>query len=89
MARITDYMRLPLIWIIRTYQYILSPLLGPRCRFYPTCSEYTVIAVQRFGVVQGGYLGVRRLLKCHPWHSGGVDFVPDQALSETEKNCRH
>ena len=51
-------------------------MLGERCRFYPSCSRYTVQAIEIYGVFWGGYLGVRRVLKCHPLHPGGVDFVP-------------
>jgi putative membrane protein insertion efficiency factor len=61
---------------IRIYQLVLSPFLGPRCRFYPTCSEYTREALLRYGAAKGTALGVRRLCKCHPLHPGGVDPVP-------------
>jgi uncharacterized protein len=66
--------------LIRLYQLTLSPLLGPRCRFYPTCSCYTHTAIERFGVLQGSYLGVRRILRCHPFHAGGYDPVPAKRL---------
>ena len=62
--------------LIRFYRYALSPLLGPRCRFYPSCSEYACEALQRHGLASGGWLALRRLSRCHPWHSGGVDPVP-------------
>ena len=61
---------------IRAYQLALSPLLGQRCRFYPSCSQYTLEAVMRFGVLKGGWLGLRRLARCHPWHAGGYDPLP-------------
>ncbi|MBK1733694.1 membrane protein insertion efficiency factor YidD [Halorhodospira abdelmalekii] len=77
-------MRTIVIVLIRLYQYAISPLLGPRCRFLPTCSEYTAEAIMRYGVIQGGWLGLRRLLKCHPWHPGGFDPVPDRERSLRE-----
>jgi hypothetical protein len=58
------------------YQRFVSPLLGSSCRFYPSCSQYTLEAVQLHGVARGLYLGLRRVLRCHPWHPGGVDPVP-------------
>lgn len=58
------------------YRYLISPLLGPRCRFDPTCSFYAEQAVMKHGVLKGSVLAVRRLLKCHPWHHGGYDPVP-------------
>lgn len=66
-----------LIVLIRCYQWTVSPLLGPRCRFYPTCSHYAVEALQKHGTMRGGYLAIRRLGRCHPWHPGGVDPVPE------------
>lgn len=62
--------------LLRGYQRLLSPMLRPKCRFHPTCSEYAVQAVGRFGAIRGSYLGVRRILRCHPWHPGGFDPVP-------------
>jgi putative membrane protein insertion efficiency factor len=69
-------MRRILMGIIRVYQWTLSPLLGPRCRFYPSCSCYTHTAIERHGAVRGLWLGVRRLLRCHPFVEGGYDPVP-------------
>jgi len=65
-----------LIGLIRGYQIIISPLLGSNCRFHPTCSQYMIEAVRRFGVFRGIFLGLRRLSHCHPWHEGGLDPVP-------------
>lgn len=70
-------MRNLLIWIIRAYQLGVSPLLGPRCRFYPTCSCYARLAIERHGALRGISLGVRRILRCHPFSEGGYDPVPD------------
>ncbi|MDQ1585512.1 MAG: uncharacterized protein QOJ90_1721 [Actinomycetota bacterium] len=61
---------------ILAYQRLVSPLLGPRCRFYPSCSSYAVEAITVHGVPRGSYLALRRLLRCHPWNPGGVDPVP-------------
>jgi hypothetical protein len=62
-----------MIWL---YQLILSPLIGRQCRFYPSCSSYTREAIEKYGVLEGIFLGGKRLLKCHPFHPGGVDLVP-------------
>lgn len=64
--------------IIRFYQIVISPLKPPTCRFYPTCSHYGLEAVQRFGALKGGYLALKRILKCHPLHPGGLDYVPEE-----------
>ena len=70
-------MRWLLILPIRLYQLLISPLLGQRCRFYPSCSQYALEAIQKHGAVRGLALGARRLVKCHPFNPGGVDLVPD------------
>ncbi|ERT58712.1 MULTISPECIES: membrane protein insertion efficiency factor YidD [Megasphaera] len=64
------------IALIRFYQLCISPLGLPCCRFYPTCSAYAVEALQKYGVWKGGFLAVKRILKCHPFHKGGYDPVP-------------
>ena len=70
-------MRHVLIAIIRLYQLTLSRLVGPCCRFYPSCSCYGMEALRRHGALKGAWLGLVRLCKCHPFHPGGVDFVPE------------
>ncbi|MFO1429377.1 MAG: membrane protein insertion efficiency factor YidD [Candidatus Competibacteraceae bacterium] len=70
-------MRQCLILLLRAYQLVLSPLLGNHCRFYPSCSHYAVEAIERHGPWRGSLLAVRRLLRCHPWHPGGIDPVPE------------
>ncbi|WP_459990282.1 membrane protein insertion efficiency factor YidD [Methylosoma difficile] len=71
-------MRFMLIAAVRCYKYLISPLLGPRCRFYPSCSDYYLEALQRHGAISGSYLTLKRLLKCHPFHAGGIDPVPEK-----------
>jgi putative membrane protein insertion efficiency factor len=67
---------LPLVGLVRVYQRLVSPLLPPSCRFYPSCSAYAVTALTRHGAVRGSWLAARRVARCHPFHPGGIDPVP-------------
>ncbi|MDP2880676.1 MAG: membrane protein insertion efficiency factor YidD [Azonexus sp.] len=69
-------MKYLLIALIRVYQYAISPFLGRSCRHVPSCSAYMVEAVQKYGAFRGGWLGLKRVGRCHPWHPGGYDPVP-------------
>ena len=71
-------MKTMLILLVRFYRYFLSPFFGQHCRFYPTCSAYSLEALQKHGALRGGWLSIRRLSCCHPWHEGGVDHVPEK-----------
>ena len=68
-----------LVGLIAAYRVLLSPLLGPSCRFYPTCSAYAAEAIETHGALRGTWLAVKRISKCHPWHTGGVDPVPPKS----------
>jgi putative membrane protein insertion efficiency factor len=68
--------RTALLAVVRFYKRAISPALPPRCRFYPTCSAYALEAIERHGAARGTWLALRRLVKCAPWHPGGVDLVP-------------
>jgi uncharacterized protein len=69
-------MRHALVAAIRLYRLLISPLLPPSCRFYPSCSQYALDAIRTHGAARGTWLALARLGRCHPWHPGGVDFVP-------------
>ena len=71
-------MRKVISGIIGFYRYVISPILGPRCRYIPTCSEYSQTAVTRFGVIKGGWISIKRILSCHPWGNSGYDPVPEK-----------
>ncbi len=70
-------MKTVFLGLIRLYQLLLSPLLPPACRFVPSCSHYGYEAIQRYGVLRGGWLAVKRVARCHPFHPGGYDPVPN------------
>ena len=75
-------MRHGLIWAVRFYQRAVSPLMGPCCRFMPSCSEYAVGAIQEFGSLSGGWLAFKRILRCHPFGGQGYDPVPQAGVSD-------
>jgi putative membrane protein insertion efficiency factor len=70
--------RIALVAGVRAYQRFISPVLPPACRFTPSCSAYAVTALERYGAVQGTWMALRRLARCHPWNPGGYDPVPDR-----------
>lgn len=74
--KIFQLLAMPLILLIKIYQLLISPLFPPSCRFTPTCSEYTLEALKKYGILKGGWLGFRRIIRCHPWGSSGYDPVP-------------
>ena len=71
-------MKYLLIQLIRGYRLLISPLFPPTCRFQPTCSNYAITAIERFGVIKGSIMAVKRILRCHPLHPGGYDPVPEE-----------
>jgi hypothetical protein len=73
--RISQLPKLLLVWLVRGYQYFISPVLPPSCRFTPTCSTYTIRAIEKYGAIRGTLLGIRRILRCHPFSRGGYDPV--------------
>jgi putative membrane protein insertion efficiency factor len=76
-------MRFVLKILIRVYQVALSPLLGPNCRYYPTCSQYAIEAIESHGPLAGTWLTIKRISRCHPWHEGGFDPVPGHCLKHS------
>lgn len=85
-------MKTLLVWLLRGYQLLLSPMLGPRCRFYPSCSNYAIEALRVHGGARGAWLAARRVCRCHPWHEGGFDPVPQAHGSPSHpaaRGCNH
>jgi len=85
-------MKTPLIWLLRGYQLLLSPMLGPRCRFYPSCSNYAIEALRVHGAARGSLLAARRVGRCHPWNPGGLDPVPPKGAKDSPPaacGCNH
>ena len=76
-----------LIVLVRGYRYLISPLLGAHCRFYPSCSQYALTALEKHGAIKGMHLAGARLLRCHPWHAGGHDPVPEILSPSAPKTC--
>jgi putative membrane protein insertion efficiency factor len=76
MKIILQLLSLPFIALIKIYQILLSPLIGPKCRFTPTCSHYALEALKKHGLLKGSWLSLRRILRCHPWGGHGYDPVP-------------
>ncbi|MEW6456532.1 MAG: membrane protein insertion efficiency factor YidD [Acidobacteriota bacterium] len=68
-------MKKTILFLIKLYKQFLSPFLGDNCRFYPSCSSYTYEAIEKYGVLKGVFLGTKRILKCHPFHPGGIDLL--------------
>jgi putative membrane protein insertion efficiency factor len=79
----------PLIGAIWFYQQFISPMRPPSCRYYPSCSEYALTAIRRFGPFKGTWLAVKRLARCHPWTPGGVDHVPEASTTAPPARAAH
>lgn len=74
-----------LVGLVRLYQLLISPLIGPVCRYYPSCSRYAIQALETHGALRGSWLAARRVLRCHPWSPGGVDLVPPARSARAER----
>ena len=78
-----------LIGLVYIYQYVISPVIGPRCRFHPTCSSYMIEAIQVHGPIKGTWMGIKRLSRCHPYNDGGYDPVPPGEEKCASHQCKH
>ena len=72
---IVNFIKKIMIILIRFYQLCISPMLGNNCRYYPTCSQYAIEAIEKKGIIRGSWMAVKRICRCHPWHTGGYDPV--------------
>lgn len=81
-------MRTLVLILIKGYRLLVSPWLGNHCRFTPSCSQYAITAIERFGLLRGGWLALRRIGSCHPWHEGGIDPVPHACDHKTAKHLQ-
>jgi len=76
LAKIRSWSGLPFVALIKAYQWVISPLIGPKCRFTPSCSQYGIEALKKYGIFKGSWLTLKRIARCHPWGGHGVDPVP-------------
>ena len=76
MKDLLKLLALPFILLIKIYQWVISPILGPKCRFTPTCSTYSILAFKKYGLFKGFWLSIKRISRCHPWGGHGYDPVP-------------
>ena len=86
MKRITQIIAIPFIWIVRFYQVAISPYTPATCRYTPTCSHYTIEALQKHGILRGGWLALKRIFSCNPWGGQGYDPVPENNRRQKHKN---
>jgi uncharacterized protein len=75
MKKILQILSLPFIALIKIYQWVISPWLGPKCRFTPSCSQYAIQALQKYGIFKGSWLAIKRVSRCHPWGGSGEDSL--------------
>lgn len=86
LKKTTKIIAIPFIWIVRFYQSAISPYTPATCRYSPTCSHYTIEALQKHGILRGGWLALKRIFSCHPWGGQGYDPVPEEYHNQKRKN---